>query len=126
MKKNILVGVCGGIAAYKILDLIKLLKNEGHEVFVIMTKGAAEMISLRDFEKASGNKGYTNLFEKNFDYKEVLKKRKVEHIELADKTDVMVIVPATANIIGKLSHGIADDFLTTTALAITAPIIICP
>ena len=91
-----------------------------------MTKGAAEMISLRDFEKASGNKGYTNLFEKNFDYKEVLKKRKVEHIELADKTDVMVIVPATANIIGKLSHGIADDFLTTTALAITAPIIICP
>lgn len=126
MKKNILIGVTSGIAAYKVLDLIKLLKNEGHEVFVIMTKGATEMISLQDFERASGNKVYVNLFEKNFNYRKVLKKRKVKHIELADKTDVMVIAPATANIIGKLSHGIADDFLTTTALAVTSPIIICP
>jgi phosphopantothenoylcysteine decarboxylase/phosphopantothenate--cysteine ligase len=126
MKKNILIGVTGGIAAYKVLDLIKLLKKEGHEVFVIMTKGATEMISKQDFEKASGNKVLVNLFEKNFDYREVLEKRNVEHIELADKTDVMVIVPATANIIGKLAHGIADDFLTTIALAMTAPIIICP
>lgn len=126
MKKNILIGVTSGIAAYKVLDLIKSLKNKGHEIFVIMTKRATEMISLKDFEKASGNKVYVNLFEKNFDYKEVLKRRKVEHIELADKTDVMVIAPATANIIGKLAHGIADDFLTTTTLAVTAPIIICP
>jgi len=126
MKKNILVGVTSGIAAYKILDLIKSLKNEGHGVFVIMTKGAIEMFSLKDFEKASGNKVYVNLFEKNFDYRKILERRKVEHIELADKTDVMVIAPATANIIGKLAHGIADDFLTTTALAVTSPIIICP
>ncbi|MBI5122474.1 bifunctional phosphopantothenoylcysteine decarboxylase/phosphopantothenate--cysteine ligase CoaBC [Candidatus Roizmanbacteria bacterium] len=126
MKKNILIGVTSGIAAYKVLDLIKLLKNEGHEVFVIMTKGATEMISPQNFEKASGNKVYVNLFEKFFDYREVLEKRKVEHIELADKADVMVIAPATANIIGKLAHGIADDFLTTTALAVTSPIIICP
>lgn len=126
MKNNILIGITGGIAAYKILDLIKLLKKEGNEVFVIMTKGAAEMFSRRDFEKASGNKIYTDLFEKNFNYEDVLKDRKVEHIELADKTDVMVIAPATANIIAKLSHGIADDFLTTTSLAVTAPIIICP
>lgn len=126
MKKNILIGVTSGIAAYKVLDLIKLLKNEGHEVFVIMTKGATEMISLKDFEKASGNKVFVNLFEKNFDYREILERRKVEHIELADKTNVMVIAPATANIIGKLAHGIADDFLTTTALAVTEPIIICP
>lgn len=126
MKKNILIGVTSGIAAYKILNLIKLLKNGGHEIFVIMTRGATEMISLKDFEKASGNKIFVNLFEKNFDYKKVLKLRKVEHIDLADKTDVMVIAPATANIIGKLAHGIADDFLTTTALAMTAPIIICP
>ena len=75
-----------------------------------MTKGATEMISPWDFEKASGNKTYINLFEKNFDYKEVLKNRKVEHIELADKTNMMVIAPATANIIAKLAHGIADDF----------------
>ncbi len=126
MKKNILIGITSGIAAYKILDLIKLLKNEGHEIFVIMTKGATEMISKQDFERASGNKVYVNLFEKNFNYRKVLEKQKVEHIELADKTDVMVIAPATANIIGKLAHGIADDFLTTTALAVTSPIIICP
>lgn len=123
---NILIGVAGGIAAYKVLDLIKLLKKEGCNIFVIMTKGATEMISFLDFEKASGNKVYINLFEKDFDYREVLKKRKVEHIELADKTDVMVIAPATANVIAKLAHGIADDFLTTTALAVTSPIIICP
>ncbi|HEX7542709.1 MAG TPA: bifunctional phosphopantothenoylcysteine decarboxylase/phosphopantothenate--cysteine ligase CoaBC [Patescibacteria group bacterium] len=126
MKKNILIGVTGGIAAYKILDLIKLLKNEGQEIFVVMTKTATEMIPKQDFEKASGNKVWVNLFEKNFDYRKVLEKRKVKHIELANKTDVMVIAPATANIIGKLAHGIADDFLTTTALAMTAPIIICP
>ena len=103
MKKNILIGVSSGIAAYKVLDLIKLLKKDGHGVFVIMTKGATEMISLKDFEKASGNTVYINLFEKNFDYKEVLKNRKVEHIELADKCDVMIIAPATANIIAKIS-----------------------
>ena len=126
MKKNILIGVTSGIAAYKVLELISLLKNEDYEVFVIMTKSATEMIDIGDFEKTSGNKVFVNLFEKNFDYREVLKKRKVEHIELADKTDVMVIAPATANIIGKLAHGMVDDFLTTTALAMTAPIIICP
>lgn len=126
MKKNILIGVTAGIAAYKVLKLIKLLRNEGHKVFVVMTSGAVKIFPKQDFEKASSNKVYVSLFEKNFDYKEVLRTKKVEHIELADKCDVMVIVPATANIIGKLAHGIADDFLTTTALAVTAPIIICP
>ncbi|PIZ68096.1 bifunctional 4'-phosphopantothenoylcysteine decarboxylase/phosphopantothenoylcysteine synthetase, partial [Candidatus Roizmanbacteria bacterium CG_4_10_14_0_2_um_filter_33_96] len=126
MKKNILIGITGGVAAYKILDLIKLLKNEGHKIFVIMTESATKMISPKLFEKASGNKASINLFENNFDYKEVLEKRKVKHIELVDKTDVMVIAPATANIIAKLAHGIADDFLTTTALAVTSPIILCP
>lgn len=126
MKKNILIGVTGGIAAYKILDLIKLLKEDGHEVFVIMTNQATKMFSPTDFEKASGNKVLVNLFEKNFNYREVLKTQKIKHINLADKCDMMVIAPATANIIGKLAHGIADDFLSTTALAITVPIIICP
>ena len=126
MKKNILIGVTGGIAAYKGLDLIKLLKEDGHEIFVIMTDSAMKMFSPTDFEKASGNKIYINLFEKNFDYKQVLKSRNVKHINLADSCDVMVIAPATANIIGKLAFGIADDFLTTTALAFIKPIIICP
>ena len=126
MKKNILIGVTSGIAAYKILDLIKLLKNEGHKVSVIMTTGATKMFSLKDFEEASENKVHINLFEKFFNYKEVLEKRKVEHIKLADIADIMIIAPATANVIGKLAAGIADDFLTTTALAVTCPIIICP
>jgi phosphopantothenoylcysteine decarboxylase/phosphopantothenate--cysteine ligase len=126
MKKNIVIGVTGGIAAYKVIDLIKLLKKEGHNVFVIMTKGAVDMIPAEKFEEASGNKVLIDLFEKNFDYKQVLRNRKVEHIELADSSNVMVIAPATANIIGKLANGIADDFLTTTALAVTSPIIICP
>ncbi|MEK7096941.1 MAG: flavoprotein, partial [Patescibacteria group bacterium] len=126
MRKNILIGISSGIAAYKVLDLIKLLKNEGNEVFVIMTKGVVAMFPLQDFEKASGNRVFVNLFEKNFNYRDVLKKRKVEHIELTDKADVMVIAPATANIIAKLAHGIADDFLTTSALAFSRPIIICP
>ncbi len=126
MKNNVLIGVTGGIAAYKAIDLIALLKKEGTNVSVIMTKGATEMISQKDFEKASGNKVYTDLFDKDFNYKKILDKRRVDHIRLADKSDVMVIVPATANIIGKLANGIADDFLTTTTLAVTAPIIVCP
>jgi phosphopantothenoylcysteine decarboxylase/phosphopantothenate--cysteine ligase len=126
MKKNILIGVTAGIAGYKVLDLIKLLKSEGYGVFVIMTKGATTMFPISDFEKATGNKVYIDLFKKDFNYQSILKNRKVEHIDLADKCDLMVIAPATANIIGKLAHGIADDFLTTTTLAITVPIIICP
>jgi len=126
MKKNILVGVTGGIAAYKGLDLIKLLKNEGRCVFVIMTKSAMKMVSKRDFEKVSGNKVETDLFENNFNYREVLKERNVDHIRLADEVDLTIIIPATANIIAKIAHGIADDFLTTTVLAVTSPVIICP
>ncbi len=126
MKNNILIGVTGGIAAYKVIGLIDLLKKEGSNVSVIMTKGATGMISQKDFEKASGNKVYTDLFDKDFNYKKILDKKQVDHIQLADKSDVMVIIPATANIIGKLANGLADDFLTTTALAITSPIILCP
>jgi len=126
MKKNILIAVSGGIAAYKVIDLIVLLKKEGLNVDVIMTRGATEMISKAEFEKASGNKVYTDLFDKDYNYKKILDKRKVDHIQIADKADLMVIVPATANIIGKLANGIADDFLTTTTLAVTAPIIACP
>lgn len=126
MKKNVLIGVTGGIAAYKVIDLIDLLKNNDLNVFVIMTRGAARMIPQKDFEKASRNKVYVDIFDTNFNYKKILDKRKVDHIQLADKADVMVIVPATANIIGKLANGIADDFLTTTTLAVTAPTIICP
>ena len=126
MKRTVLLGVTSGIAAYKTLDLIKKLREENIDVFVIMTDHAAKMVDSKEFEKASGNEVSIDLFKKDFDYKNILKERKVDHIDLADKADVMIIAPATANIIAKLAHGIAEDFLTTTTLAVTAPIIICP
>ncbi|MBI4008668.1 bifunctional phosphopantothenoylcysteine decarboxylase/phosphopantothenate--cysteine ligase CoaBC, partial [Candidatus Roizmanbacteria bacterium] len=126
MKQTVVIGITSGIAAYKSLGLIKLLKHEGLDVAVIMTNSATKMIPLHKVEKVSGNKVFVELFEKNFNYKNILKSRKVDHIDIADKADIMVIVPATANIIAKLAHGIADDFLTTTALAVTAPILLSP
>lgn len=124
--KTVVLGITSGIAAYKCLDLVKLLKKEGLNVFVIMTESATKMVSPKEFEKASGNKVYRELFEKEFRYQEVLKKRTVDHIQLADSADVVVIAPATANVIAKLAYGIADDFLTTTLLATRAPVLVCP
>jgi len=126
MKKTIILGVTSGIAAYKSLDLVKVLRKADIDVFVIITNHASKMISPIDFERASGHKVSIELFEKGFDYKDVLKSRTVNHIALADKANCMIIAPATANSIAKLTHGIADDFLTTTALAMIAPIILCP
>lgn len=126
MEKTIVLGITSGIAAYKTLELVKQLKEENITVIVIMTESAAKMVSPSEFEKVSGNKVYTQLFEKDFDYKKILEERVVDHIAVADKADVMVVAPATANVIAHLAHGIADDFLTTTALAVTAPVIICP
>lgn len=126
MKKTVVIGIASGIAAFKVLDLIKKLREENYEIVVVMTESATKMITPDEFEKASGNKVLIQLFEKDFDYKKILEARVVEHIALADKADVMVIAPATANTIAKLAHGIADDYLTTTALAVTAPIILCP
>lgn len=125
-KKHVVLGITSGIAAFKVIDLIKLLRQEEITVSVIMTKSAAKMIAPDEFEKASGNKVYIELFEKGFDYRDILEKRKVEHIDLADSADLMVVLPATANSIAKIAFGFADDFLTTTLLAVTAPVIICP
>lgn len=126
MQKTVLIGVTSSIAGFKTTELVKLLKKDGISVYVIMTKNAAQMFPIKEFEKESGNKVYFELIEKDFDYRNVLKNHTVEHIVLADSADLMVIVPATANIIAKLAHGLADDFLTTTALAHTKPILICP
>lgn len=126
MKKKVLIGVTGGIAGFKALELISILKESGIEVFVAMTVHATQMFPVAEFEKLSGKKVFTQLFEDDFNYKSVLTSRKVDHIELADSVDVVVVVPATANFIAKAAHGIADDFLTTTLLATRAPIIVCP
>ena len=116
--KNILLGVCGGIAAYKVCELVRLLKKKGANVNVIMTRSAQEFVGKVTFQVLSDQRVLTDLFEED--------SLGIQHIELADKADAVVIVPATANIIAKFANGIADDALTTTMLAVKAPIMICP
>lgn len=125
-KSTVIVGISSGIAAYKIIDLISLLKNNHFDVHVIMTENATKMIKPSGFEKISGNKVYFQLYPPVFKYQKVLKTRTIDHIRLASSADLLLIAPATANIIGKIAHGIADDLLTTTVLTTKAPILICP
>ena len=119
-KKTVLLGVTGGIAAYKTAGLASMLVKRGYDVHVIMTKNAVNFISPIVFETLTGHKCVVDTFDRNFEFK-------VEHIALAKLADVVMIAPATANVIGKLAHGIADDMLTTTVLACrTCPKIIAP
>lgn len=117
--KNVLVGVTGGIACYKACDLVSRLKKLGASVDVIMTENATKFVSPLTFETLSARPVTTDTFSRECPWE-------VEHIALAKKADLVVIAPATANIIAKLAHGIADDMLSTTCLAATAPMIICP
>lgn len=123
---NIVIGISSGIAAYKIVDLIEILLKKNHTVDVMMTQKASYMISPGKVEEMTGRQVYINLFEDNFSYEQVLKRRKVDHIELAKHADVFVIAPATANVIAKMASGIADDFLTTSLLATHSPVLVCP
>lgn len=117
--KNILLGVTGGIAAYKIANLASMLKKQSANVKVIMTENACQFITPMTFETLTAQKVYTDTFDRNFEFK-------VDHIELGKWADVFLIAPATANVIGKLANGIADDMLTTTALAMRCPILVSP
>ena len=117
--KNILLGVTGGIAVYKIANLASMLKKQGANVKVIMTENACQFITPMTFETLTAQKVYTDTFDRNFEFK-------VDHIELGKWADVFLIAPATANVIGKLANGIADDMLTTTALAMRCPILVSP
>lgn len=118
-KKTVVIGVCGGIAAYKACDIVSKLKKLDLNVHVIMTKSACEFVAPMTFQTLSQNFAITDMFEepKTWD---------VEHISLAKKADTFLIVPATANVIGKIAGGIADDMLTTTVMATKAPVIIAP
>ena len=118
-KKNIILGVSGGIAAYKSVELLRLLVKQGANVRVMMTKNAQWFVGPLTFEALSGQPVCTDLFEKNDD-------ASIRHIQWAEAADAVVIAPATANIIGKLSGGIADDALSTFVLAVTCPMIVCP
>lgn len=113
--KNIVIGVTGGIAAYKAADVVSRLKKLGANVYVIMTKHAVEFVGPLTFQSISQNYVVTEMFEdpKTWD---------VEHIALAKRADLFLIVPATANIVGKIAGGIADDMLTTTVMATEAPV----
>ena len=109
-KKTVLLGVSGGIAAYKAASLASMLIKDGYDVEVLMTKNAENFINPIVFETLTGHKCLVDTFDRNFEFK-------VEHVAVAKKADAVLIAPATANVIAKLAHGIADDMLTTTVLA---------
>ena len=117
--KQIVLGVTGSIAAYKAASLASMLKKQGADVTVIMTENAANFINPITFEELTGNKCLMDTFDRNFQHT-------VEHVALAKKAQVFVIAPASANVIAKAAHGIADDMLTTTLLACQCPKIISP
>lgn len=116
---KILLGVTGSVAAYKAGDIIRRLQDKGHEVTVIMTKEAQRFIPALTLASLSGKKVCQDMFEEGASWE-------MHHIRLAQQADVLLIAPATANIIGKLASGIADDLLTCLALATTAKILIAP
>ncbi len=117
--KHIVLGVTGSIAAYKIASLASMLKKRKADVTVIMTKNATNFINPITFEELTGNKCLVDTFDRNFQHS-------VEHVSLARQTDVFLVAPASANVIAKAAHGIADDMLTTTLLACECPKIFAP
>ena len=121
--KTILIGVTGSIAAYKAADLASRLMKQHAQVHVIMTKNAAEFISPLTFESLTGRKCIIDTFERNYPSDLPVE---VEHISLAKKADLVIVAPATANMIAKMACGIADDMLSTTLLACTCPVLVSP
>ncbi len=119
MGKCIIIGVTGGIAAYKACDVVSSLRKKDYEVHVIMTKNATEFVSPLTFETLSANRVSVDTFDRNFEYN-------VKHISLSAKADLFAILPCSANVLAKVANGIADDMLTTTFLACDCPKLICP
>lgn len=117
--KNIVIGVTGCIAAYKVPELVRLFIKDNFQVDVILTKSAQQFVTPVTLATVSRNKVHTELFCDPCEYD-------ISHISLADKADLLLIAPATANIIGKIANGIADDLLSTTAMATKAPVVIAP
>src|SRR3989338_7932201 len=125
--KKIVVGITGGIACYKTLELIRELRKLGSDIHVIMTEHSTHIVDIKDFEKASGNEVHSLLFHPKVNFIEYIRKNKpITHISLADLADLLIICPATANVLGKIANGIAADLLTTSVTATLAPVLICP
>lgn len=117
--KHIILGVTGSIAAYKIASLASMLAKQQADITVVMTKNATNFINPITFESLTGNRCLVDTFDRNFEFQ-------VEHVSLAKQTDVVLVAPASANVIAKAAHGIADDMLTTTLLACRCPKIFAP
>jgi len=118
-ERNIILGVTASIAIYKACDIVRRLRGGGFSVSVVMTKEAEELIRPIVFQSLSGNKVYRGLFEEPDN-------REIEHVSLARKADLVLIAPATANIIAKIACGICDDLLSCIVSATKAPVLICP
>jgi phosphopantothenoylcysteine decarboxylase/phosphopantothenate--cysteine ligase len=118
-EKNIILGVTASIAIYKSCEIVRRLKEEGLSVTVVMTEEAEELIKPIVFQSLSGNRVYRGLFCEPDTWE-------IEHVSLADKADLLLVAPATANIIGKISSGICDDLLTCIICATKAPVLIAP
>jgi len=117
--KTIILGVSGGIAVYKAVELLRLLTKAGAEVHVIMTKSAQEFVTPLTFQTLSGHPVHTDLFN-------LYQEQEIGHISLADKADLFILAPATANLVGKIAQGLADDLLTTSIMATKAPVLVVP
>ena len=117
--KTVVLGVTGGIAAYKMPNVARMLKKMHCNVHVIMTQNATNFITATTFETLTGNKCLIDTFDRNVEYS-------VEHVSIAKQADLVLIAPATANVIGKIAGGIADDMLTTTVMACICKILIAP
>jgi len=117
--RRILLGVSGGIAAYKSLELLRLLVKEGAKVWTVMTRSATEFVGPLSFQALSGNPVRTEMFSHT-------QESQIQHIALADMAQLVVVAPATANFIAKMAHGLADDMLSTTLLAVRCPLVVCP
>lgn len=117
--KNILIGVTGGISAYKVCDIVSALKHKGANVNVIMSKNATKFITALTLETLSKNKVYVEMFDGEYE-------EEVRHISLAKNADLVLVAPCSANVIGKLANGIADDMLITTLIATKAQVVIAP
>ena len=122
---RITLGVTGGVAAYKAAELVRRLQQEGHSVCVVMTRAAREFVTPLTFAALSGQKVITELFGDSSGGGANLESA-IEHIAVAQRTDLLLVAPATADIIAKFARGVADDFLTTLYLACTAPVVIAP
>jgi len=122
---RITLGVTGGVAAYKAAELVRRLQQDGFSVQVVMTRGAREFVTPLTFAALSGQKVITDLFGDSSGGEANLESA-IEHIAVAQRTDLLLVAPATADILAKFARGIADDFLTTLYLASTAPVVVAP